>query len=310
MKISTSTFGVIQPYGMEEGLKTLVESGFEAIDYSITQNAMNWEEELFQDPFNPAFAAHFKAIAKTVRDSGLEMHQCHAPYASVSISDPVFYAKLQQQTIRSVYAAAYMECPYIVAHPVLDVAFCHGQNKELARQTSLDYFSAIAPVLKETGVVMCIENLFFYIRETKEWAICYGSTGEELRDLIDTLNEMHGPCFAACVDTGHAVVAKQDPAEMIRTLGSRIKVLHIQDNLGVKDEHLIPTEGKIDWKSVAEALRDADYTGTFNFEVMKPFAASIFCRRKRAAARCSALLPAACSSSICKKSSLTRNDGT
>ena len=90
MKISTSTFGVIQPYGMEEGLKTLVEAGFEAIDYSITQNAMNWEEELFQDPFNPAFAAHFKAIAKTVRDSGLEMHQCHAPYASESISDPVF----------------------------------------------------------------------------------------------------------------------------------------------------------------------------------------------------------------------------
>lgn len=271
MRISTSIFGVIKPYGMEEGLKMLKEAGFEAIDYSITQNAMDWEEEPFIDPSSPAFAEHFKKIAKTVRDSGLEMHQCHAPYAKPTFSDPEFYARLQKQIIRSVYAAAYMECPYIVAHPVLDVAFCHGQNKELARQTSLDYFSAIAPVLQETGVTMCIENLFFYIRETKEWAICYGSTGEELRDLIDTLNEMHGSHFAACVDTGHAVVAGQDPAEIIRTLGSRIKVLHIQDNLGVKDEHLIPTEGKIDWKSVAEALHDVGYTGTFNFEVMKPF---------------------------------------
>ena len=272
MKISTSTFGVIKSYGMEEGLKMLAEAGFEAIDYSITQNAMNWDDSPFTDSTNTAFAEHFKRIAKTVRDSGLEMYQCHAPYANPSISDPEFYAQLQKQIIRSVYAAGFMECPYIVAHPVLDVAFCHGQNKELARQASLDYFSTIAPVLKETGVVMCIENLFFYIRETKEWAICYGSTGEELRDLIDTLNEMHGHCFAACVDTGHAVVAKQDPAEIIRTLGSRIKVLHIQDNLGVKDEHLIPTEGKIDWKSVATALGEIGYTGTFNFEVMKPFA--------------------------------------
>ena len=273
MKISTSTFGVIKPYGMEEGLRMLKEAGFEAIDYSITQNAMDWEEDLFQDPFSPAFAEHFRKIGRTVRDCGLQMYQCHAPYAKPTFSDLEFYAQLQKQIIRSVYAAAYMESPYIVVHPVLDVAFCNGQNKERARQTSLDYFSAIVPVLKETGVVMCIENLFFYIRETKEWAICYGSTGEELRDLIDTLNEMHGPCFAACVDTGHAVVAGQNPAEMIRTLGSRIKVLHIQDNLGVKDEHLIPTEGTIDWKSVAEALRDIGYTGTFNFEVMKPFAA-------------------------------------
>lgn len=273
MKISTSTFGVIKPYGMEEGLKMLREAGFEAIDYSITQNAMDWEDGFFQDVSSPAFAEHFRRIGQTVRDCGLEMYQCHAPYAKVTISDPAFYAQLQQQTIRSVYAAAYMECPYIVAHPVLDVAFCHGQNKERARQTSLDYFSAIAPVLKETGVTMCIENLFFYIQETKEWAICYGSTGEELADIIDTLNEMHGPRFAACVDTGHAVVAKQDPAEMLKILGHRTKVLHIQDNLGVRDEHLIPTEGKIDWKRVATALGEIGYTGTFNFEVTNPFGA-------------------------------------
>ena len=154
---------------------------------------------------------------------------------------------------------------------MLDVDFCDGKNKERARQTNLDYFSAIVPALKETGVTMCIENLFFYIREEKRWAACFGSTGEELRDVIDTLNEMHGPHFAACVDTGHAVVAKQDPAEMLKILGDRVKVLHIQDNLGVKDEHLIPTEGKIDWKRVATALGEIGYTGTFNFEVTKPF---------------------------------------
>ena len=271
MKISTSTFGVIKPYGMEEGLNMLRKAGFEAIDYSITQNAMDWEDGFFRDRSDPAFAEHFKRIGKTVRDCGLEMYQCHAPYAPVTISDPEYYARLREQTDRSIYAAAYMESPNIVAHPVLHVDFCDGQNKELARQTTLDYFSALVPALKDTGVTMCIENLFFYDRATKRWAPNYCSDGEDLCDIIDTLNQMHGPHFAACIDTGHAVVAQKDPAEMIRILGHRIKVLHIQDNLGVRDEHLIPTEGKIDWKAVAIALRDVGYRGTFNFEVSKPF---------------------------------------
>jgi len=271
MKISTSTFGVIKPYGMEEGLKMLRDAGFEAIDYSITQNAMDWEAAFFQNVSSPAFAEHFKRIGKTVRSCGLEMYQCHAPYAPVTISDSDFYAKLQQQTIRSIYAAGYMESPNIVAHPVLDAAFCDGKNKELARQRSLDYFGALVPALKETGVTMCIENLFFYIRPEKRWAPNYCSDAAELADLIDTLNQMHGYHFAACVDTGHAVVAQEDPAEMLKTLGSRVKVLHIQDNLGVRDEHLLPTEGTIDWKKVAVALGEIGYNGTFNFEVSKPF---------------------------------------
>lgn len=271
MKISTSTFGVIKPYGLEEGLTMLSRAGFEAIDYSITQNAMDWEDGFFRDAFHPAFAEHFKRIGKTVRDCGLEMYQCHAPYAKVTISDPEIYAQLQQQTTRSIYAAGYMESPYIVAHPVLHVDFCDGKNKALARQTTLDYFSAMVPALQETGVTICIENLFFYINEEKRWAPNYCSDAEDLCDIIDTLNEMHGPHFAACLDTGHAVVAKNDPAQMLRILGDRTKVLHIQDNLGIRDEHLIPTEGTINWKAVATALGEIGYQGTFNFEVSKPF---------------------------------------
>jgi len=271
MKISTSTFGVIQPYGLEEGLKMLANAGFEAIDYSITQNAMDWEDGFFRDASLPAFAEHFRKTGKTVQSCGLEMYQCHAPYAPVTVSDPEFYAKLQKQILRSIYAAGYMECPNIVAHPVLHIDFCDGKNKDLARQTTLDYFSALVPALKDTGVTMCIENLFFYIREGKRWVPNFCSGAEELCDVIDTLNAMHGPHFAACLDTGHGVVAKQDPAEMLRILGSRTRVLHIQDNLGQKDEHLMPTFGTINWKAVATALKEAGYQGTFNFEISKPF---------------------------------------
>lgn len=271
MKISTSVFGVIRTYGLEAGLKMLADAGFEAIDYSITQNAIDWEDDLFLDASSPAFAEHFKQIAKIVRDSGLEMYQCHAPYAYPMLSNPPFYRYLQKQIIRSIYAAGYMECPNIVAHPVLHKNFINGQNRELARQTTVEHFSAMAPALRETGVTMCIENLLFWTSDDKPPVRNACSEAEDLRYVIDTLNDMHGPLFAACVDTGHAAAVQQDPAEMLRIMGHRTRVLHIQDNHGLDDDHLIPSMGIIDWKSVAAALGEIGYKGTFNFEVTKHF---------------------------------------
>ena len=58
---------------------------------------------------------------------------------------------------------------------------------------------------------------------------------------------------------------------MLKVLGNRTRVLHVQDNLGAKDDHLIPTEGTINWKKFATALGEIDYQGTFNFEISKPF---------------------------------------
>ena len=271
MKISTSTVGVIRTYGLETGMKMLADAGFQAIDYSITQNMLQWDSDFLKDVSAPAFAEHFKKAANIVRDSGLEMYQCHAPYASPHISDHNFYAHLQKQIIRSIYAAGYMECPHIVAHPVVHVDFCNGQNRELARKTTLEHFSAMVPALRETGVTMCIENLFYYPDKDQPRVLNACSEAEELLYVIDTLNEMHGPHFAACVDTGHAMLVKQDPREMLKTLGHRTKVLHIQDNRGMVDDHLIPTRGIINWKAVAETLGEVGYKGTFNFEVTTHF---------------------------------------
>ena len=58
---------------------------------------------------------------------------------------------------------------------------------------------------------------------------------------------------------------------MLRKLGDRAKVLHIQDNRGALDDHLIPTRGIIDWKAFATTLGEVGYSGTFNFEVSTHF---------------------------------------
>jgi sugar phosphate isomerase/epimerase len=43
--------------------------------------------------------------------------------------------------------------------------------------------------------------------------------------------------------------------DAIATLGRRIASIHVHDNHGVKDEHLWPGDGSIDWKSAIPALQ-------------------------------------------------------
>jgi sugar phosphate isomerase/epimerase len=71
-----------------------------------------------------------------------------------------------------------------------------------------------------------------------------------------------------CLDTGHALVCKVDSAAFIRTAGARLKALHVADNLGTDDHHMLPYgRGKVNWPAILEALRDTGYAGLFNFEV-------------------------------------------
>jgi sugar phosphate isomerase/epimerase len=60
--------------------------------------------------------------------------------------------------------------------------------------------------------------------------------------------------LGACLDLGHAHIAT-GIAEAIQTLGSRIVSVHVHDNHAVRDEHLWPGDGNIDWPAAAAALQ-------------------------------------------------------
>ncbi len=70
-----------------------------------------------------------------------------------------------------------------------------------------------------------------------------------------------------CLDTSHAKIDGLDIPEFIRDAGADLHALHISDNLGSHDDHMLPYgRGVIDWGPVMCALREVSYTGLFNFE--------------------------------------------
>ena len=267
MKISVGARPMLFFYGIENGIKMIADAGFEAVDFPLNREELTpWDEGLFKNPASAEFAAYFKNLGKMIADHGLEVYQTHAPFCSTKCSDPQKYAVILRKTIQAIYATGYMGAPNVVAHPVLHPDFNNGQNRERMMQTNLEFFGAMVPALKETGVTVCIENMYWNAQEQlKIPNSC--SDAEQLSCLIDTLNDLHGPHFAACLDTGHAVVSGNDPCRMIRELGHRTRVLHLQDNRGVTDDHMVPGMGVIHWKEFLTEMRESGYSGTLNFEV-------------------------------------------
>ena len=53
----------------------------------------------------------------------------------------------------------------------------------------------------------------------------------------------------------------------MRIAGHHLITLHLHDNHGEQDEHLLPGRGNIDWDGVVKALDDVAYPGVFMYEL-------------------------------------------
>jgi sugar phosphate isomerase/epimerase len=102
---------------------------------------------------------------------------------------------------------------------------------------ALEHLGAFAHPL---GVRLLTENL-----------LSEPTTPEHLVTLLD-LGRLNS--VGICLDLGHAHMTV-GVAEAITTLNSRIATLHVHDNHGLKDEHLWPGDGSIDWPSAVKALK-------------------------------------------------------
>ena len=56
-------------------------------------------------------------------------------------------------------------------------------------------------------------------------------------------------------------------SEALAYVGKRLKVLHVNDNLGADDDHIAPFMGNVDWVDAMYGLALAGFDGPLNYEV-------------------------------------------
>ena len=88
----------------------------------------------------------------------------------------------------------------------------------------------------------------------------------ELKHLVMQVGE---PNVGIVLDTGHRNLIG-DVAAAVRLFADHLISLHIHDNGGGADEHLLPGRGVIDWNECVQALRDVKYGGVFMYELQRP----------------------------------------
>ena len=199
-------------------------------------------------------------ISRALDSLGLSIQSIHIPCPQLpdgdigSTDDGV--RKIAVETAkRTLDACRQLDVRYAVIHP-------GGAGQNLADDAAFgrvrDVYHASLRSLCEyargTGVTLAIEN--------------GGSRLSTLKAMADTVAclGMDNCDIAICVDTGHANGMGMNAPTMIEQAGEMLRHLHIHDNNGREDEHLVPGEGTIDWKAVLKALHNVNYDGVFMIE--------------------------------------------
>jgi len=189
-----------------------------------------------------------REIASALRDYNLTLHALHAPAerdfnpmhessAPLSICDPERVRRLEavDEIKRALDVAEYMPFRYLVQHMGSARDAADGPRFDAAF-SSLEHLHIFA---KQRGVTVALENTPGEL-----------ATPAYLRQFIaDTrLTDLR-----LCFDLGHAHIGDGVLASL-EPMREFLVTSHVHDNHGLKDEHLLPYEGTIDWKSVLPAL--------------------------------------------------------
>jgi len=148
--------------------------------------------------------------------------------------------------------ARILGCRDIIVHPVPSG---DTQNDAFREAMLTESACRLAEIGREHDVRFLIENMP---------PPMFGRAAA-LRRVVDATASPH---VGLAYDSGHATLAG-DPIGAIHAMGLRLWGVHIHDNLGAKDDHLIPGLGVIPFDAVAHALAVVGYSGTFILEVYR-----------------------------------------
>jgi hexosaminidase len=144
---------------------------------------------------------------------------------------------------------------FIVVHPGSTVI--GPETRSPARLAALSRSAAeLARLGEKTGLRFLLENL------------PPGQMGDDMAMLRRLVDEIDCPLLGLNYDCGHANMTT-DPITVIRQGGQRIASVHIHDNSGQTDDHLVPESGNIDMDAMCRELAGVGYRGEFLLELME-----------------------------------------
>jgi len=141
-----------------------------------------------------------------------------------------------------------------VLHPGGKAMQEKGRSPEQIIAANIEPLRELCGHAAGAGITICLENLYTYLPRV-----------EHVLSIIDAVGQDN---LAICLDTGHLNIAGGGQSEFIRSARRRLRAIHIADNDGSGDQHLLPFGlGTVDWRATFAALKEVAYDGFLSFEV-------------------------------------------
>jgi len=193
-----------------------------------------------------------------MRALGMRPASFHAPFADridITALDSEARAVAVRELIAAAEAAAVMGVESLVLHPGPEREGRPPEAEFLERMRhAADSLNQVADRCCELGVHLVLENMLPHL--------LFG----HINDMLYLLGSIRTCDVGACLDTGHAFLARELPT-VIHKLSGHLHMVHVNDNRGDRDDHLPPGQGNIDWAWVLRELRQSGFKGPLILEL-------------------------------------------
>ena len=219
------------------------QHGYDCTDY---QGLIDTDVPLFEEDA-AGFERTLLGVRRDAQNAGIEIYQAHGPWRwPPQDSTPEEREERFEKMSRSILGCQILGCPNFIIHPLMPFGDWQDPEPEKLWEMNLEFFSRLCEVAKAHDTVICFENMPMLALSL--------STPEQILRFVKMIDS---PYMRVCLDTGHCSVFGQSPADAVRLFGKEyLRAMHVHDNDGRADRHMLPGQGVIDWEDFAKALAE------------------------------------------------------
>lgn len=218
------------PLELEDRLRLIKGAGFGAV-------LLWWAVESTYEPPIPL-------KADTARRIGLEIENAHLQFKNMNClwEEGLDGERYCNELVGLVASAATYGVPTLVAH------LTRTTTPPPFSELGFSRFMRLVDTAERVGVKLAFENLKVTDR------------------LYDFMAKVGSSSVGVCFDSGHNNYVCPEK-RICRDFKDRIFAVHLHDNFGTSDDHLIPFDGSADWRVIRNEIIESSYTGAWSLEI-------------------------------------------
>lgn len=248
MKLATTTsdFSAYTANQLES-MEYIAKAGFKYIDYNFGRDYAE-HSGIYGDDFY----GYIEKVKAHTEKLGVKLVQSHSPMGKPLLDEN---GEFSEATRKCIEACGLWGIENIVIH----TGYRAGLTPEETFEENKLFFMPLLKEAEKYNVTILVENFNKMSVDGLYWI-------DNATDLLKMIECVNHPLLHAVWDAGHANMQPMPQDEELRILGSHVRALHIQDNMGDNDTHNFPYCGTLSLDSLMHGLEDIGYKGYFTFE--------------------------------------------